>query len=73
MLTVLCYVCATARIVPTQHGSREDAETSASEADPQWRHHSFTEVPSQTLQFIQGERPRVQRHCETVAHYLTHQ
>ncbi len=46
----MCVMGAAAQLVSTQHGSGEDAEAGASEADPQQQHHGFaqTQLPLQT-------------------------
>lgn len=51
----MCVMCAAAELVSTQHGSREDAEAGAFEADPQQQHHGFTQtqLPSQTARVLQ--------------------
>lgn len=56
-----------AGLVSPQHGSREDAEAGAPEADRQQQHHSFapTQLPLQAAWVLQWKWPTVQLHSET--------
>lgn len=66
----MCVNAAAAGLVSTQHGSGEDAEAGAPEADPQQQHGGVaaTRLTGPTPAVVQRERPAAQPHREAATH-----